>query len=96
MSPTNKTIMGKVVTVNPLCKPTEPSQKKGRKRKKKKSSRKKKKKKHLKKKKHSKKKSKRKKKKKSRKSSNDYTAQIEEFGRLFDHPVFANGGSTAH
>ena len=95
MSPTNKTIMGKVVTVNPLCKPTEPSQKKGRKRKKKKSS-KKKKKKRSKKKKHSKKKSKRKKKKKSRKSSNDYTAQIEEFGRLFDHPVFANGGSTAH
>ena len=87
--------MGKVVTVNPLCKPTEPSQKKGRKRKKKKSS-KKKKKKHSKKKKRSKKKSKRKKKKKSRKSSNDYTAQIEEFGRFIDHPAFANGGSPAH
>ena len=96
MSPTNKTIMGKVVTVNPLCKPTEPSQKKGRKSKKKKSSKKRKKKRHSKKKKHSKKKSKRKKKKRDRESSKDYTAQIEGSGRLFDHPVFANGGSTAH
>ena len=87
--------MGKVVTVNPLCKPTEPSQKKGRKSKKKKPS-KKKKRKHWKKKKHSKKKSKKKKKKKGRQSSKDYTAQMEGFGKFMDHPVFANGGSTAH